>query len=160
MKTMIKRFTGILLAAAGVLIFSLCEPATGPESGTGLTFTLADPESQSVAANATGVFRIAIKNNEPSPVSFTCIKNADPFPDASWSASICIGVNCFSPLADSVDGGPLAVGATDTCSVDVQTGAGGSAQVHFKIYSKEDPAQSYENTFTCAVVNGMPEASN
>jgi|WetSurMetagenome_2_1015567.scaffolds.fasta_scaffold05725_6 hypothetical protein len=147
----VKRFTGILLTVAGILVFPYCEPATGPDPEKGLTFTLADPVSQSVAAGAPGAFRIAVKNHGPSAVTITCIKKANSLPDSQWSAFFCAGGNCFGPMVDSVDAGPIAVGATDTSTLDIQTGNIGSGQAYFKIYSKEDPTQSYENTFTCTV---------
>jgi hypothetical protein len=151
MKIVLNHITGIIFTVAGILIFLNCESATEPDPVEGPTFTLADPEIQIVAAGAMGAFRIAVKNHGPSSVTITCIKKVVALPDSQWSVFICAGGNCFAPAVDSVDAGPLAVGAADTCSVDIQTGTGGSGQVHFKIYSREDPTQSYEHTFTCTI---------
>jgi hypothetical protein len=153
MTIIVKHFTGILLTIAGILVFPCCEPTTGPDPDTGLTFTLADPEILSVAAGAKAVFRIAVKNHGPSSVTLTCIKTVVALPDSQWSVSFCAGGTCFSSMVDSVDAGPLAVGSTDTCTLDIQTGDSGSGQAYFLIYSKEEPSQSYEHTFACMVAD-------
>jgi len=151
MKIIVKRIAGILFTIAGILMFPSCDSGTEPDPETGLTFTLADPEIQSVAAGVTGSFRIAVKNHGPSSVTITCIKKVVALPDSQWSVVFCAGGNCFAPTVDSVDAGPLAVGATDTCTLEIRTGDSGSGQAYFLIYSRDEPSQSYEHTFACAV---------
>lgn len=159
MKIIVKRITGIVISVAGIFVFLNCESPAEPDTGTGLTFTLADPEIQSVAAGATGAFRIAVKNHGPSSVTLTCIRKVVALPDSQWSVFFCAGGNCFAPMVDSVDAGPLAVGSTDTCTLDIQTGDSGSGQVYFLIYSREDPTQSYEHTFACMVADNKGTTS-
>jgi hypothetical protein len=152
MKTTLKRLTFVTFAVIVALIYPNCGPApTGEPGEKGLKFTLVDQDTKSVLAGEMGSFRILIVNKGPLPDTITCIKN-NALPDSQWSAFFCIGGRCFSATIDSADSGPMAVGSSDTCSLDMQTGMrAGSGQVTLKVYNKADPAQCYEHTFTCTV---------
>lgn len=150
MQDLARLFIAGACGVAVVLMCQTCGPSpTGPQA-TGLVFALVGADSATAPSGTTAQFLVAVKNNGPSPVTLTCIRNIVSVPGSDWSSSFCIGEKCVSPLVDSTDANiPTAVGATDTCRVDVVTGTStGIAQIGFKIYNKADPSQIYEHTFS------------
>ena len=158
MKLKIKRLVNLVFAIGVVFICQACGP-TSPTSSepvkSGLDISIRGSNSKSAATHDYAQFVVAVKNNGPSPVVLTYVKKVVSLPNTDWLVSFCVGSNCYSPKVDSVDSAlPIPVGCTDTCSLDISTGAaGGTATVVFKIYDKADPAQKLEQTFSCTVVS-------
>ena len=158
MRRKMKRLVNTVLAIGVGFICQACgptSPTTGESVKSGLDISLVGANSKSAAAHDNTQFFVAVKNNGPSPVLITYVKNVVSLPNTDWLVSFCIGSNCYSPKVDSVESVvAIPVGSTDSCSIDISTGAaGGTAVVVFKIYNKADPAQKFEQTFSCTVAS-------
>ena len=148
---MMMRARGLLVIQALLLAFAIsCENGSGPSGDSGLQFTLSGQDTQAISAGEVGKFYIAVKNKGSSVAIVSCVRKANNLPDSTWSSSLCIGTKCFPPMIDSVVA-EIEGGSTDTCLVDVQTGASGTALVTVELFDQADPAQQYEHTFSCTV---------
>lgn len=103
------------------------------------------------AFNSTATYGV-LTNNSSTAQTFKLVRLVNNLPGSSWYSSMCIGVNCYPPSADTIPprGAPaLSIGAgmTDTLTVDIAGSTPGIATLIIKAYVDGSPNTFMADTF-------------